>query len=73
MAFCSFSKEIKRKLVDIDQKQNWLIEQVRFKTGQYFDCGYLYKIMTGEKATPKIVAAIRDILDLPVDETQKVL
>lgn len=72
MAFCSFGKEIKRKLVDIDQKQNWLIEQVRAKTGLYFDCGYLYKIMTGEKATPKIVAAIREILDLPADETQDI-
>ena len=71
MAFCNFGKEIKRKLVDIDQNQNWLIEQVRAKTGLYFDCGYLYKIMTGEKATPKIVAAIREILDLPVSETKQ--
>lgn len=63
--FTAFGKEIKKKLVDIDRKQVWLIEQVKNKTGLYFDDSYLYKIQTGRIATPKIVAAIREILDLP--------
>ncbi len=60
-----FGKEIKKRLVDMDQRQVWLIEQVREKTGLYFDDSYLYKISTGLLATPKIVGAIREILNLP--------
>lgn len=60
-----FGKEIKKRLVDIDRTQTWLIEQVRGVTGLYFDRSYMYKIQTGQLATPKIVQAIQDILDLP--------
>ena len=60
-----FGKDIKKKLVDIDKPQIWLIEQVREQTGLYFDDSYMYKIQTGQLATPKIVKAIREILDLP--------
>lgn len=60
-----FGKAIKKRLVDIDRTQTWLIEQVRGVTGLYFDRSYMYKIQTGQLATPKIVQAIRDILDLP--------
>lgn len=35
------------------------------QTGLYFDDSYLGKIMTGEAAPVKIVAAIREILDIP--------
>lgn len=44
--FCDFGKKIKKKLIDIDQTQNWLIEEVRMDTGKYFDSSYLYKILT---------------------------
>ena len=30
----------------------------------YADCGYLYKIFTGQRSSPKIVRAIQDILGL---------
>lgn len=59
-----FGKEIKKKLVDIDRNQNWLIEKVSSKTGLYFDRSYLHKVMTGQLGTPKIVSAIREILDI---------
>ena len=62
-----FGKAIKKRLIDIEQTQVWLIEQVKRKTGLYFDRSYMYKIQTGQVATPKIVQAIRDILDLPED------
>lgn len=62
---CSFGKEIKKKLVDIDRSQNWLIEEVTKDTGLYFDSSYLYKIMIGTASTPSIVSSIRKILDLP--------
>ena len=59
-----FGKECKKRLIDLDKPQMWLIEQVRAATGLYFDDSYLYKIKTGQLATPKIVQAIRDILDI---------
>jgi hypothetical protein len=60
-----FGKEIGKKLIDIDRPQVWLIERVREETGLYFDDSYLYKIKTGKLSTPKIVQAIRNILELP--------
>lgn len=65
----AFGKDVKKKLVDIDKPQVWLIEQVKKNTGLYFDDSYLWKILAGQIATPKIVHAICKILDLP-DQTQ---
>ena len=65
MSFCNFGKEVKKKLVDIDQTQKWLMDQISKKTGLYMDGFYLHKILTGQSTNQKIVAAIRDILDLP--------
>ena len=36
---CNFGKEIKKRLVDIDKNQEWLITEVRADTGLYFDTG----------------------------------
>lgn len=66
--FTDFGKEIKKRLIDIDKTQNWLIEQVRNKTGQYFDDSYLYKIMVGKRPAPVIVQTIREILDFSKPE-----
>lgn len=60
-----FGKEIKKRLVDMDRNQNWLISKVSESTGLYFDRSYLYKIMVGELNTPGVVKAIREILDIP--------
>ncbi len=62
--FCEFGKNIKKKLIDIDQTQNWLIDEVCKNTGLYFDSGYLYKILSGKIATPSIITAICDILGI---------
>ena len=61
----SFGKEIGKRLIDLDLTQNWLIQQVKERTGLYFDDSYLHKIKTGKLTSPKIVQAIREILDLP--------
>lgn len=60
----NFGKDIKKRLLDIDQNQNWLIERVKEKTGLYFDSSYMNKIMTGTLKTPSIVNAVCDILGL---------
>lgn len=59
-----FGKDIKRRLIDMNENQNWLIERVKEKTGLYCDGSYLHKIMTGKLATPSIVGAIREILSI---------
>lgn len=59
-----FGKEIKKRLIDLEKDQNWLIGQVSKKTGKYFDTSYLSKIMTGKLNTPGIVSAIREILNI---------
>lgn len=61
-----FGKEVKKRLVDINQNQIWLINQVKGKTGLFLDGGYLNKILTGRRNAPKVVQAIREILELPV-------
>lgn len=57
-----YGKRIEKKLIDMDKNQEWLIAQVKEKTGLYFDTSYMHKIKTGQLATPKIVAAINEIL-----------
>ena len=62
--FTAFGKAVAKRLIDKDRKKVWLVAQVREKTGLYFDASYLNKIMTGKLATPKILDAIREILNL---------
>ena len=61
---CDFGKEIKKKLVDLEQSQVWLIDKVKDDTGLYFDGSYLHKIITGVHRTPMIVLSICKILDI---------
>ena len=65
-----FGKEVKKKLVDIGQSQAWLMDKINGKTGLFIDSGYMYKSLTGKRNAPKIVSAIRDILELPGDEKE---
>lgn len=59
-----YGKKIKYKLVDLNQKQEWLIQMVKEETGLYFDSSYMYKIQTGQLSTPKIIDAINKILGI---------
>ena len=60
----AFGKAIKKKLIDMDQTQIWLIEKVKEKTGLYFDSSYMSKIINDRLSTPSIVNAICDILGI---------
>ena len=53
--FTVFGKDIKKRLIDLEHTQVWLIEQVRQTTGLYFDDSYLYKIQTGQLATLSLI------------------
>lgn len=58
---------VKTELLRRGREQKWLEEQVREKTGMFFDNGYMYKILTGQRKAPKIVNAICEILDISAD------
>ena len=66
--FTDFGLCVKTELLRQGKEQKWLVSHIADKTGLYVDSGYLYKILTGQRNAPKIVQAIREILDLPDDE-----
>lgn len=62
--FTDFGLCVKTKLLQTGKEQKWLEEAVSEKTGLYVDGGYMYKILTGQRNAPKIVAAICEILSI---------
>ena len=62
--FSDFGLCVKTELLRRGKEQKWLEEAVTEKTGLYVDGGYMYKVLTGKRNAPKIVAAIREILEL---------
>ena len=62
--FTDFGLCVKTELLRQGKEQKWLEEAVTEKTGLYMDSGYMYKILTGQREAPKIVSAIREILNI---------
>ena len=62
--FTDFGLCVKTELLRQGKSQKWLEEQVREKTGLFFDSSYLAKIYNGERNAPKIRAAICEILNI---------
>ena len=62
--FSDFGLCVKTELLRRGKEQKWLEDAVKEKTGLYVDSGYMYKILTGKRNAPKVVAAIREILGL---------
>lgn len=65
--YSDFGLSVKTELLRRGKEQKWLEEAVSEKTGLYVDSGYMYKILTGQRNAPKIVAAIREILNIQED------
>ena len=62
--FSDFGLVVKTKLLQMGRDQKWLEQKVAEKTGLFVDNGYMYKILTGRRNAPKIVAAICEILSI---------
>jgi hypothetical protein len=62
--FSDFGLTVKNELLRRGKEQKWLEEAVRTETGLYVDNGYMYKILTGQRNAPKIVEAIKKLLEL---------
>lgn len=59
-----FGKAVKKRLIDVGRNSDWLVDEVRAKTGLYFDSAYLSRVLRGINNSPKIIDAIRSVLDL---------
>lgn len=62
--FSDFGLCVKTELLRQGKEQKWLETAVSEKTGLYVDNSYMYKILTGQRNAPKVVAAICEILDI---------
>jgi hypothetical protein len=62
--FTDFGLCVKTNLLQIGKDQKWLEAMISEKTGLFVDNGYMYKILTGQRKAPKIVAAICEILSI---------
>lgn len=62
--FTKFGKDVKKRLIDLDTSQEWLISQINRDTGLFVDSSYLNRILTGRCNSEKIIASISKILDL---------
>lgn len=60
----AYGKRVKKRMIDMDKSSGWLINEVHQKTGMYIDSGYVHKILTGQRAAPKIVEAINEVLGI---------
>lgn len=56
---------VKTELLRQGMNQVELEKRVSEDTGLFLDSGYMYKILTGQRAPEKIVSSIRKILNLP--------
>ena len=59
-----FGAAVKKRLVELNESQSWLVQEVHERTGKYFDSAYLQKLMTGKATSAPIVETIREILDI---------
>lgn len=62
--FSDFGLCVKTELLRQGKEQKWLEEAVSEMTGLYVDGGYMYKILTGQRNAPRIVAAICEVLNI---------
>lgn len=66
--FSDFGLCVKTELLRRGETQKWLEEAVSEKTGLFVDGGYMHKILTGQRNAPRVVTAIREILNLEEKE-----
>lgn len=68
--FTDFGLCVKTRLLQMGKEQKWLEEAVSEKTGLFVDNGYMYKILTGQRNAPRIVAAICEVLNIREEQRE---
>lgn len=69
MQTTSYGKAIKKKLIDLDKTQVWLMREITERTGLFIDSSYLNRICSGKANSARIKAAINEILELDLSES----
>lgn len=74
MAKTDFGKQVRIRLIEMGKTQEWLIEQVKERTGDFFDSSYLHKLLTGKlpgesgrNGKPGKASVIREILGISME------
>jgi hypothetical protein len=62
--FTDFGLCVKTELLRTGKDQKWLELLVSERTGLFVDSGYMYKILTGQRNAPRVVAEICEILNI---------
>ena len=62
--YTPYGARVRACLLERGQTLSALAENVSQHTGLYVDQPYLYKIFTGDRNAPKVVAAINEILGI---------
>ena len=62
--FTSFGLCVKTELLRRGKTQKWLEEEITNRTGLFADSGYMDKILKGKRNAPRVVEAIREILEI---------
>lgn len=61
----SYGKKVKKKLIDLNKTQTWLIEEIKKELPTcYVDGSLLNKIFVGDVADSNIIPVINAILNL---------
>jgi hypothetical protein len=62
--FTPFGLCVKTELLRRGKTQKWLEEEITNRTGLFADSGYMDKILKGKRNAPRVVEAIREILEI---------
>ncbi len=60
----TFGLCVKTELLKKGMTQEELVTRVKEDTGMFFDNGYLYKILTGNRSPEKIISSIKRVLEM---------
>lgn len=60
----AFGKAVKTKLIEINQNQNWLIEQVKEKSGLFCDSSVMSRLLNGSYSSSPMRKIICEILGI---------
>ena len=67
---CALGKSIKIKLLELNKTQNWLISELQSHLpNMYIDSSVLFKILTGDIKSGKVLETAKEILEITEDNT----
>ena len=63
--YSDFGRSIKKKLVENNKNQNWLLDELRKRLpDMYIDSSLIHKIIVGEVSSGRVVEEIHNIFEI---------